>query len=220
MSNTDFSRAFVNGRELEVESKIVTFKCHTLGELVITTGGLVACDPFVFADAQPFAVKISPGRYPVTLSIASIADDERVAYAKLQVSDKPASRWEMALLPNQELSSLEEGEMFCYSVDSGTDCFMDREAAAILLQKLDSDDDYDQYLMDEMEKNYVHTWDWADINLKAATEANIITFKSGWGDGCYPSYFGYDDNGGVVALVTDFQLFNDEDKEVYPGGEA
>lgn len=218
MSNPDFSKAFIDGRELEVESVAVTFKCHTIGELVVTTGGIVACDPFFCSDPQPFAVKVPPGRYPVILSLASIAGDQRVAYAKLHVGDKPASRWEMAYWPDEELSSLKEGEVFYYSVDSGTGCFMDQEAAALHVQKLDSDDEYEGYLTDEMEVNYVNTWDWADINLNAVTGANIIIFTSGWGDGGYPSYFGYDENGMVVALVTDFRLF--EDKEVYPADEA
>jgi hypothetical protein len=218
MSKLDFSKAFIDGRKLEVESRSVTFHCHTIGELVVTTGSLVACDPFFCWAVRPFAVKVPPGRYPVILSVASMADDQRVAYAKLHVSDKPASRWEMALLPDEELSSLKEGEVFGYSVDSGNGCFMDQEAATIHSQKLDNDEEYEQHLTDEMEKNYVNTWNWADINLNAATGANIITFTSGWGDGSYPLYFGYDENGNVVALVTHFALF--EDQEVYPGGYA
>ena len=218
MSKPDFSKAFIDGRELEVESRSITFRCHTIGELVITTGGLVACDPFFCSAARPLAARVPPGRYPVILSVASIADDQRVAYAKLHVGDKPASRWEMALLPDEELSSLKEGEVFGYSVDSGIGCYMDEEAAAIHLQKLDSDEEYEHHLTDEMENNYVDTWDWADINLNAATGANIITFTSGWGDGFYPLYVGYDGDGSVVALVTYFPLF--EDQEVYPGDDA
>lgn len=34
-------------------------------------------------------------------------------------------------------------------------------------------------------------------------EANAIMFHSGWGDGFYASWFGYDADGNVAALVTD-----------------
>lgn len=35
---------------------------------------------------------------------------------------------------------------------------------------------------------------------------NIIMFTSGWGDGFYASWFGYDAQGHVAALVTDFTV--------------
>ena len=31
-------------------------------------------------------------------------------------------------------------------------------------------------------------------------------FQSGWGDGLYASWFGYDAQGRVVALLTDFNV--------------
>ncbi|WP_225764994.1 DUF4241 domain-containing protein [Inquilinus sp. Marseille-Q2685] len=34
--------------------------------------------------------------------------------------------------------------------------------------------------------------------------ANVAMFSSGWRDGFYASYFGLDETGRVVALVTDF----------------
>src|SRR4029078_4230104 len=36
--------------------------------------------------------------------------------------------------------------------------------------------------------------------------ANIVMFTSGWGDGFYASWFGYDAQGRVAALVTDFAV--------------
>jgi hypothetical protein len=35
-------------------------------------------------------------------------------------------------------------------------------------------------------------------------DVNAVMFHSGWGDGFYASWFGYDANGDVAALVTDF----------------
>jgi hypothetical protein len=32
-------------------------------------------------------------------------------------------------------------------------------------------------------------------------------FASGWGDGCYASYWGYDNENQVSCLLTDFNLF-------------
>ncbi len=48
-----------------------------------------------------------------------------------------------------------------------------------------------------------------------ATGANIIAFSSGWGDGCYASYWGYDADGKIACLITDFGVFgpNEEDDD-------
>ena len=48
--------------------------------------------------------------------------------------------------------------------------------------------------------------DWVDFRMDQATQANIILFSSGLGDGYYPSYFGYDRDGSVVCLATDFGI--------------
>ncbi len=47
---------------------------------------------------------------------------------------------------------------------------------------------YSDFIIAEMEKNYVHTWDWANIKTEETT-GNLIVFKSGLGDGSYPSLF-------------------------------
>jgi hypothetical protein len=35
---------------------------------------------------------------------------------------------------------------------------------------------------------------------------NLIAFSSGWGDGAYPSYFGYDAKNRLASVVTDFHV--------------
>lgn len=54
---------------------------------------------------------------------------------------------------------------------------------------------------------------WANVRPDADREENIICFRSGFGDGSYPSFFGFDANGQVCQLVTDFGLFYDEPEE-------
>jgi hypothetical protein len=207
----DFNKGFIDGRIIETEDGTATFKTHQISDLVVPTGFIVACDPFVCFDSPPFAPQIPVGTYPVILSVLQWNDDQRVAYAKLHISNEPSIEWKMALLPNQDLSTLtEEDEYFGYPVDAGTGCFMDKSAANILLTK---DENYSQFMITEMEKHYVHTWDWTNIELDSETKANLIAFKSGLGDGIYPSYFGFDANGKVTSLVTDFLVV--DDKEVY-----
>ncbi|NOT69817.1 MAG: DUF4241 domain-containing protein [Hyphomicrobium sp.] len=42
------------------------------------------------------------------------------------------------------------------------------------------------------------------VLMQPLGEVNVAMFHSGWGDGFYASYFGYDADGNVAALVTDF----------------
>jgi hypothetical protein len=65
----------------------------------------------------------------------------------------------------------------------------------------------------EMEKNsfgkYPLTAGWANMKMSDDIEANMIAFSSGWGDGGYASFWGYDALGNLTTLVTDFSLFPD-----------
>lgn len=217
----NFAKAFIDERTVKTEYGTNVFKTHYIGELIVPSGSIVACDPFVFFNSVPFATQIPVGAYPVVLSVADFNDDQRVAYAKLHISDRPAVRWEMALLPHQDASSLKEDEFFGYPVDAGTGCFMDSEAASIFLKKFEDevfagDYSYSDFVIAEMEKNYVHTWDWANIKTDE-TNANLIAFTSGLGDGSYPSYFGFGIDGKITSLVTDFMVI--DDKEVYFTGD-
>lgn len=64
----------------------------------------------------------------------------------------------------------------------------------------------------EMELNSCGSASWADVLVVESTGANVITFSSGWGDGEYASFWGYDASGELTCLITDFALF--------PGDEA
>ncbi|MBE9105062.1 DUF4241 domain-containing protein [Nostoc cf. edaphicum LEGE 07299] len=59
-------------------------------------------------------------------------------------------------------------------------------------------------IQDELRKNYRPTWDWTNICIDKSTQLNIIAFSSGYGDGIYPTYFGYDTEDKIVNIVTEF----------------
>ncbi len=41
-----------------------------------------------------------------------------------------------------------------------------------------------------------------------STHANVVAFASGFGDGAYPSYAGFDRDGRIVAVLTDFGILD------------
>lgn len=164
-------------------------------------------------DTLPLADTIPPGYYPVILSVAeSTNGDQRVAYALLRLSEQPAVRWEMAVPQGRTLGSLQPGHIYGYPVDAGTGCFMDADVArALVTPKAPTiaGRDASDELLDLLNKTYVHTWSWANLVMDHSTGANVIAFSSGWGDGFYPSYWGYDAADQRVALVTDFGMLDE-----------
>lgn len=203
----DLSRAFEEGHVIEVPVEEDTWRVRLerreLADLVVVSGKVVACDPFtVYEGVLPFDIEVEPGRYPVILSIARVEEngDQRVAYAMLRLGEGQPVRWELATWPGKRLEDLGVGEVFGYGVDAGTGSFMDETAA----QKLAQDEELIDKLLDDSRDNYVDTWSWTDFVVDEETGANVISFSSGFGDGFYPSYRAFDEEGRLVALVTDF----------------
>jgi hypothetical protein len=66
----DFHKAFINNQKLiDPKEGEVFFTIHYLGELVIVSGNLIACDPLCFPNTNPLKERLAPGRYPVIVSI-------------------------------------------------------------------------------------------------------------------------------------------------------
>ena len=211
MEHLNFSIAVQAGKILNTELGEIIFTPYQVGELHLTSGKLVACDPLTLADSEPFKVNLIPGHYPVILSVAHIQrnNDQRLAYAILRFSEQTPVRWELATKPGEDISFLKEGEVFGYGVDSGTGCFMDADAAQIIDDSIYAETEEEilvYQLLERLEKNKSRTWCWADMRVDDESQANVIAFSSGWGDGIYATYFGYDAEGNIVCVVTDFNL--------------
>lgn len=228
MTQLDYTRAFVDGAvALSVfqddtgAGEHCTLHVAELGELVVTSGHIVACDPLVMPDTHPLAAAVPPGRYPVLLSVAAFAHgDQRVAYALLPLNDRAAVRWENAVPQGRSLEELQPGYAYGYPVDAGTGCFMDADAARALAAPstpmtagqeagVDEVKDLSDELLKLQEQTYVATWSWANLVTDPDTGANVIAFSSGQGDGFYSTYWGYDAAEERVALVTDFGIVDE-----------
>lgn len=195
----DLSAALVNGF---ITGNIHLFH-HDLGELTVRSGKLVACDPFVCPGTVPFSLRLPQAQFPLTLSIAETGTDQRVAFAILRVADLVPVRWEMMTAPGANPSELKDGEIFGYPVDSGTGCFADATAMSLLDEKMRRDPKYFDTLSVEMDKTYRHTWSWLKVDLG---EASLFAFSSGYGDGFYATYAGFDPQGRLSHIVTDFAV--------------
>jgi hypothetical protein len=183
--------------------KDITLTHRRVGDLFLPTGQLVACDPFVSPDMEPFSLPFPRGTFPIVLSVAQIATDQRIAYATVRFKQSTPVAWDMLTVGNQDTSKLKEGEFFGYPVDAGTGCFMDQKTGRMLNERMSQDNIFFETLIAEMDKTYQHTWSWLDMKFG---ESNLIAFSSGYGDGVYATYAGFDADGEVSVVVTDFSI--------------
>ncbi len=214
-----FEKAFARGFSVETRTEFqgetrvetVLFKVVEAGSLKLPSGRICAADPFIaLSDAKPFTQPTSTGAFPVRLAVASFPSGGlRVAFARVDFKQARIARWSMAVPDGQNLSSLEEGHIFGYGVDAGTGSFFDPAAGKAAADLLRANPEAWEAWQTEGEDNGPKVvgpyFFLLDLPLG---EANAIMFGSGWGDGFYASWFGYDADGNVAALVTDFETID------------
>jgi hypothetical protein len=182
-----------------------------IGDLVLPSGEVVACDPSRLrweSDAIPFARTAPPGKYPVILSLV-VADEDgavgpRVACAMVRFTAAKPVAWEMAVRPGQDASALPVGKFFGYGVDAGMGCFIDKDTLKALPEE-GAEESYYERVCGEMHKNGEHRG-WANIVVDPETGGNLTVFSSGHGDGDYASYWGLGAAGELCCLITDFAI--------------
>ncbi|RWM22289.1 MAG: DUF4241 domain-containing protein [Mesorhizobium sp.] len=184
-------------------------KVTLIGEVDLPTGEIIACDPLVSGVETPaLSRKVKPGRYPVSLLEAQ----GRVAVAVLRFSAGTPVRWELAIVPGQDVSTLKNDEIYGYPVDAGLGSFMDKTAMMLMSEqqdKLTADANYyDDVLAAEFAPNQDR---FVMHHPVAGNPLNIAMFWSGWGDGFYPSFWGLDAAGEPLLLTTDFGVLENAD---------
>jgi hypothetical protein len=183
------------------------------GDVVLPSGRVVAGDAFLLDD-PPFTITLSPGIHPVLLLHVTGGDfGAGVAAAMVRLGEAPVARWEGAQIRDMPPGS----DPFVYGVDGGTGSFTSPEAIARLrsMPSASANALFDR-LVGEYSKGgeYVQT---ATMTVDGASGMNIVTFSSGFGDGAYASWFGFDAAGTPVALLTSFDLIDDPSR---PTGSA
>lgn len=200
------------------EKKIGKASVDTLeiGTVHFPTGTILACDPLVeLEDALPFLQTVPAGTYPVSICVWCSEDyGDRYACVKVAVTHQKPVRYEMGVLGNEDLDEeLEEDDYFGFIVDAGMGCILDAKTQEVFrnywAQREDEEEDIDPYndlFCDLLEENsranpkyQREGGDWLNWTVPG-TDCNIPIFASGWGDGVYPTYFGYDAEGKVCGV--------------------
>lgn len=222
LSHTDYNLFFenqiVDGTPVEILE---------IGQLNTPSGQIAVCDPLVYPDMLPLNRKVKPGKHPITICIAKTEDSgDRYAAAKLELNNKTAVKWVMALRDGEDINELtDDADYFGFPVDAGLGSFVDGESAIEYL-KFESEfmktnpggNIYDDFFAAEFKKNAKDQHnpsdpgDWINFHLPDS-DLNIVMFHSGYGDGTYPAYWGIDNEGEIVSLVIDFFVLLTPDYE-------
>ena len=199
--------------------------CCPIGTISLPTGELIGCDPLVYLqnDAESFYIKAPAGEFPVELCVVEPPDGDCARYAAMRIkySDKRAVRYELALTGSEDLSEIadfEEGDYFGFPVDAGLGCFCDKTAQKAytafdneMYQKHgEGFNFYNDYMAALFAESYNadprYQREGGDfINYTVpGTEYHIPMCNSGFGDGMYPVYWGYDEDGNICQTVMQF----------------
>jgi hypothetical protein len=201
-----FETAFIKGTTQNGKSATVNLYGITIGKIKVISGHIIACDPLHIDEyGKPFTQVFPTGEFPVQLSIAEVAGEETAAFARINFSDEPVVKWQLALLEGQQPLPVGDKEIHGYSVDAGVGIFMDQQATKALDTKRIWDLESKHELFKEMNKHYHGGWRYAIYNFG---EHNLAAFTTGVGDGRYATYIGFDADGKPCRLVTDFRLFD------------
>lgn len=196
--------AFIKGTTQQGNTSVINLYGITVGKVKIPTGRIIACDPLhVDEYGIPYTQVFPTGEFPVQLSIANVQGEETVAFARINFSNEPVARWELALIKGQQPIPVGDKKIEGYGIDAGVGIFIDEAAAkAVDQSKLYG---HDSELFREMEKHYRNDWRYAMYNFG---QYNLVAFTTGLGDGRYAAYIGFDAAGKPCRLTTDFGLFN------------
>ena len=175
-------------------------KQHSVGDLLLPTGRLVACDPVAYPRTEAFSVVLPKGRFSVSLSVAQTQVDQRTAFATIRFRATAPVKWEILAIDEATRSA---GDEPGYPVDTGVAGFIDSAAAQNMMVALDADESLPEQMDAEMKKNYLPTWSWVNVPFGSG---NLVAFSPGYGDGLYMTYAGFDAEGEVSCIVTDFKI--------------
>ncbi|HEX5578126.1 MAG TPA: DUF4241 domain-containing protein [Candidatus Limnocylindria bacterium] len=200
---TDRTRAFARGPavlppgiRLIEEPEAPTPSGDVLVGKVVLPSGRIAVGEYLFED-EVLSITVPSGSYPAHATLVrrdgtSGAFAEDVALATLVLSDEPTARWEHA---------------YVVAVDGGTTNFTSVEAREQLEDLLVDDEDAWWLVSDEI-FDAMMAHDYIGVEWPIGEGLNIVRFASGYGDGGYPVFIGYDAQGQPTRVVVDFLLLH------------
>lgn len=212
--NTYFTQPEIAGKQLTVME---------IGSCSIPSGKILVRDPLCYLGSrgeQPYFLTVASGEYRTEICVIKPDKDgdcARYAAVRLRFTDKPAIFFEEALTGDENLGEAEEGSYFGFNVDAGLGCICD-EVLHVKFCDFEEEwnkehpdcnlyDDYFAVLFAESYQNHPEFQrsggDWINWRIPE-TDYRLPVFQSGFGDGVYPVYWGFGQDGEICQLVVQF----------------
>ena len=185
------------------------------GNLILTSGKLVASDPLITSEMAAFTTTFPVGEFPVL--VHKEIESNCIAYTEIVFSGAEITSWELATSEGQHLTELEEGEIYGFPVESGMGCLMDYETQENLnlleqhLFKRKGDDFtgiYEEFFHEHFFQEEGAVNQYAFLKPNDEKPGNLFAFETGYGEGFYASYIGFDKNNVPVKVVSEFVEIN------------
>lgn len=192
------------------------------GEADFPTGEVVLADPLAYLGSKYETLlekRIPAGSYPVELSVClSPIAGLRIAAARLLICGGQAVSYEIAMPRGKHIEELGKPGVFTFfGVDTGLACFADQkvsEESRLFFENWTSKNPGKNKYLDYFASLFQESY---EANPKLQNEGGsfvewklpesgfrTVLFSSGMGDGIYSGYWGLDENGEIVCLVTVF----------------
>jgi hypothetical protein len=194
-----FSKNFVENPLIE------SFDC---GEIYLSSGKLLACDPLLTNDMQPFDVLFPKGNFPVI--VHQEKENHQIAYVEIVFSNENCISWQMGMTKDQDIQVLKKNEIYGFPVASGMAAFMDEETQSDLNHLehqlfLAKGDEFlgifEEFFQEAFFEKDNLVKSYALVKPDLEKQNNIFAFDTGESEGFYASYIGMDTNGKPVKIV-------------------
>lgn len=175
-----------------------------LGLCSVPSGELLVRDPCCYLDNRgelPYFVTPPVGKYPVELAMVSTKDGRQLcAAARLIFNYRPAVHFEQALIGKEYIEEF-RGGYFGFFSDSGYGSICDEKVHQMFC------DLAEQWRQQHPNQNFFEQMILPDLKdgfgmwQLPGTSYRIPIFRTGWGKGEYPVYWGQDEEGRVCQMV-------------------
>lgn len=228
---------YIKAEELDAEKiarqfvKSETRFFLTVGTVDVPSGKMIVADPLSYLSgdhviAPVLKREIPCGSYPAEVSICRHPQiGVRMCTARLKIKDTAAVRYEPAESEEETAAfKAKDGVMHGFPVDAGMMCFIDAEAAKNYKAFIDGwhtnnpdknhyDDYFAAFFAESYKKFPAYQREGGDFIEWTNPDSGerTVQIASGFGDGFYHSFWGFDESGEVCELVVpliDADLFN------------
>ena len=191
-----------------------------MGEIEFPTGNILVRDPLVWLnrDEKAYLTSVPRGKYRIETLVVKLEEDHyRYALSRVRFTENVPNIYYEALKGDENLDDVDEDSIFGFNVDAGLATIVDVETRNAYCDFKDKwyaenpnkniyDDFFAKVFAKNAEENPVYQREGGDwINFKIPnSELSIPMIQSGFGDGRYPVYFGYDENGELCDLVVEY----------------